>query len=459
MRRWIAMFAGVFAAGQVLVADEVESVIRFSNGDRMPGTLESLSPEVLVWKSPILDKPTPFLRPQVLDLSLVPEPHELNADHEATVTLMNGDTVRGQIASVTDEIVTLDTWYAGRMNLNRLMVSKVAIDGVSSYIYQGPNGMDGWIQSEEAEPAWSYARSAFRSDGAGGIAREDALPDECSVRFDVAWKGDSLDLTTILFSNDAHSAEPESGYELSMKRGGIYLRNSKTRQHIGSVRSQVLQEDVQATIEVKASRKTGRVCLYVNGEILDIWSDMDLGRGEFGKCLHFVSVSKQAVRISKIRIAEWDGVVHDTPKPRMGLARGIRFGVRELTAPKPVETSEGRMELANGDSIEGKVISIKDGRIEMETPLGEIKIPVARFRTLALIPVDLEEPIRRQGDVRARFGDGSSIVFRLNEVRDGTLIGDSQTFGTAAFRIGAFSQIEFNIYKRKFDGKRRGEIW
>ncbi len=58
MRRWIALFAGVFAAGQVLVADEVESVIRFSNGDRMPGTLESLSPEVLVWKSPILDKPT-----------------------------------------------------------------------------------------------------------------------------------------------------------------------------------------------------------------------------------------------------------------------------------------------------------------------------------------------------------------------------------------------------------------
>ena len=48
------------------------------------------------------------------------------------------------------------------------------------------------------------------------------------------------------------------------------------------------------------------------------------------------------------------------------------------------------MELANGDSLEGEVTSIQDGVITMKTPLGEVKLPVARLRTVALKKVDLE---------------------------------------------------------------------
>ena len=117
------------------------------------------------------------------------------------------------------------------------------------------------------------------------------------------------------------------------------------------------------------------------------------------------------------------------------------------------------MELANGDSLDGEVVSITDGVITVKTPLGEVKVPVARLRTVALKKVDLERCKRRNGDIRAWFTDGSSIVFRLDGVGDGTLTGSSQNFGTATFKIAAFNRIEFNIYDPDLEDKRAPGEW
>ena len=117
------------------------------------------------------------------------------------------------------------------------------------------------------------------------------------------------------------------------------------------------------------------------------------------------------------------------------------------------------MELANGDSLKGDVISVTDGMVAVKTPLGDVKLPVARIRTVALKKVDLERCIRRNGDIRAWFGDGNAIVFRLDGVGDGTLMGSSQNFGKSTFKTTAFSRIEFNIHDPDMDEKRAPEDW
>ena len=129
------------------------------------------------------------------------------AEHEATLKLTNGDTVCGQLASVTDETVALDTWFAGRMNFNRLMVTGVKIAGKATFVYRGPTGLEGWRQSGD-KPAWSYSRSAFRSNGTGSIARDELLPDECAITFDLAWKGDALGFKLNFFSDDPAIRRP-----------------------------------------------------------------------------------------------------------------------------------------------------------------------------------------------------------------------------------------------------------
>lgn len=462
MKRFLPfLMTGLIAAASA-PADEPESIVRFSNEDRLAGSLESLSSDLLVLKSPGLEKPVPFFLKNVIDLTLPAAPHEVKADHWAVVTLTNGDSIRGQLASVTSETVALDTWFAGRMNFNRLMVSGIKIEGAPTLVYQGPTGMDGWKQSD-GKPAWKYRNLAFVSNAAGGIARDGLLAEENSVAFDAAWKGDSFALKVLLFANDATGGE-RSGYELTFMRGSISVRNLKAENYIGNTHSQAMMENDKVRVEIRASRKTGKICLFVNGRILEVWTDPDVAKGGFGQALHFISQNTLPLRVSSIAVGPWDGVVDQMPEPRVGMMRqfglqGIQ-GMREEPKPPPREKPrDGRMELANGDSIEGEVNSIQDGVITLKSPLGDIRMPVARLRSVALAKADLERCKRRNGDIRAWFPDGSSVVFRLDAVGDGTLTGYSQNFGNATFKIAAFNRIEFNIYDPEMEDKRSAEDW
>jgi hypothetical protein len=433
-------------------ANTVESSVRFSNNDQLSGSMESLTTDRLLWKSPILEKPVPFLLKNVLDLTLVAEQPELPAKHEATVTLTNGDMVRGQLASVSDATVELDTWFAGRMKFNRLMIRDVRISERPDFIYRGPTGLDGWEQSGD-KPAWTYQNSGFRSTAAGSIARNMNLPDECSIAFDATWRG-SFGLKLVFFSDDLASDHPSTGYEMTIQTRSVYLRSCKTQKFLGHTPNAVtLQENEKARIEVRASVKSGKICLFVDGHIIDVWTDPDVVRNEMGSGIHFITQNESPVRISRIEVGAWDGEVDRLPVPQLlgGIRQFGNQGLMELddepepAAPKTKPNSE-RMELRNGDTIVGEVLSILDGMITVKTPFREVKLPVETLRSVALKPVDLERCKRENGDVRAWFPDGSSLVFRLEAVTADSLTGFSQNFGTTNFKIAAFNRIEFNIY-------------
>jgi hypothetical protein len=458
----LVIFAAAFTLAST--ADEVKSTVRFSNNDQLTGAVESLTTERLVWKSPILEKPAPFFLKDVLDLTLAAAPPEAVARHEAAVTLTRGDVIRGQLASVSDEAVELDTWFAGRMKFNRLNIADIKISERPDFIYQGPAGLDGWKQSGD-KPAWTYQNSHFRSVAAGSIARNVALPDECAIAFDAAWRG-SFSLKLVFFSDDLASDHPASGYEMTIQSRSLYLRSCKTQKFLGHTASAVtLQENEKAHIEVRVSLKSGKICLFLDGEIIDVWTDPDVVRSEMGRGIHFITQNESPVQISGIEVSAWDGEVDKLPNPQaMG---GLRqFGIQGLmetedgteSAPKK-ETNKRRVELRNGDSIEGEVVSINDGMITLKTPFRDVRLPVEALRSLALKPVDLETSKRENGDVRAWFADGSWIVFRLEGVGEGILTGYSQAFGSAVFKIAAFSRIEFNIYDPRFEDLRMTNRW
>ena len=452
----------ILLAMAAAAAGAPKSTVRFANNDVLTGSPESIAPDTLLWKSPLLEEPASFQLEKVLELSLPASAPDKPADHEAVVTLTNGDSIRGQLASVDDETVALDTWFAGRLKFRRVMVTGVKIEEKTDFLYRGPTGIDGWIQSKES-PAWIYERAAFRSSAAGSIARENLLSDECVISFDAAWKGDSIRMRVILFSDDAATDNPSAGYELSFQRGSVHLRNAKTQSFLGSAQSQALMENDRVRVEIRASLKSNRIALTINNRIVEVWNDPDARKAQLGKALHFISGSPLPLRISNIRVAPWDGVIDKMPEPQPGFGM-MRFGMpgmREKPAPPPVteKNKEERMELANGDTLTGEVTSIQDGSIAIKTPLGDISLPVSRLRTLALEPVEAERSIRRNGDVRAWFPDGSSIVFRLDDCGDGTLTGSSQNFGSATFNLAAFSRIEFNIYSRQYEEIRSEGEW
>jgi len=450
----------VFFASLVLAsAEEVKSTVRFSNNDRLSGSMESLSTERLVWKSPILEKPTPFFLKNVLDLTLPAEQPESKARHEASLTLTRGDLLRGQLVSATDEAVELDTWYAGRLKIPRAMVADIRITERPDFIYRGPTGLDGWKQSG-GKPAWTYQNYSFRSGAGGGIARNVNLPDECSIAFDAAWKG-SFWLKLVFFSDDLASDRPTTGYEMTFQQRSVQLRACKAQRFIGQTpNASALQENEKARIEVRASAKSGTICLFIDGHIIEKWTDPEAARNKVGPGVHFLAMNSSPLQISRIEVGEWDGEVDPLPDPQaLGGLPGLDSDEDEEPAAAVEKPTSGRMELRNGDSIAGEVVSIIDGMITVKTPFRDVKLPIETLRSVALKPVDRDESKRENGDVRGWFPDGSSVVFRLGGVSEGTLTGYSQNFGTAQFKIAAFSRIEFNIYDPDLEDVRMANGW
>jgi hypothetical protein len=457
MKVYLSALLPVLAILRASAADEPGASVRFANGDCLPGSLQSLTPERLIWNSPVLEKPTPFLLEKVLDLSLNATVPDVPARHEATVTLTNGDVIRGQLAGLPEGAVELDTWYAGRLRFNRLMVSDIRVAERPDFIYRGPTGTDGWKLSG-SRPAWVYQNSSFRSSTAGSIARSVDLPDECSISFDIEWRN-ALFLKVAFFSDNLSTDRPSSGYELTFQRRSLYLRNCKTQLTIGNAASAAsLQENEKARIEIRSSLRSGKTCVLVDDEIIEVWTDTEVGKMKPGRGIHFISQNDSPMRVSRIEVAEWDGHVDKLPEqPVPGFPR---FGRGEPEEKKQEERpKEGRMELRNGDSITGEVTGIEDGRILVKTPFRDVHLPLEALRSLNLKPVDLERCKRENGDVRAWMPDGSSLVFRLEGVGEGTLSGSSQNFGSATFRSSAFSRIEFNIYEPDLEDARISNNW
>lgn len=440
-------------------AEESVSTVRFSNKDRLTGTIESLSPETLVWKSPILEKPTPFFLKDVLDLTLPPEVPQVPARHEASVTLTNGDVLKGQLASVGDGIIGLDTWFAGRLELNRLMVSDIRINQLPDLIYRGPTGLEDWKQTGDKD-GWTYQKEGFQSSSPSSIERNMKLPDECSISFDIAWRG-SLALDLGFFSKDAVVANPTDGYVLTIRNRYLSLRNNSDQTAPGeSATSEALQENEKARIEVRASLKTGKVCVFVDGEIINVWTDPDVSKLNVGRGVRFTAPTKAPLRISRIEVSGWDGEVDKVPEPKN--EHDMMDEDEDAPAeehPSAEKPAPGRMELRNGDSLDGQVQSIEGDMISIKTPFRDVKLPIEILRTISLKPAELERCKREYGDVRGWFPDGTSVVFRLDDVKPGILSGSSQNFGRADFKTAAFNRIEFNIYNTEYEEIRAAEKW
>jgi len=449
------------ASTGILVANTEESATMcFTNNDQITGQLESITTDALIWTSPVLAEPATFSTDEVLNLNLPAKAQATNSKHVAVITLKNrdmrnADVARGELSSITEDAIVIDTWYAGLMSFKRSMVASVRIESPSQFHYQGPTGPEGWVQSE-TPPAWKYHRSAFISNNTGSIARANALPDECSVSFDVEWR-DSLNLKVLLFPNDPKVQSPPSGYEMSFQRSSIYLRSGTTRRYIGNAHSSDLAQNEMAHIELRSSKKTGKTALFINKSLLEVFSDPELEVSVFGDCLHFVASQSKPMRISNIKITPWDGKIDQQPRSHM------RDNGLEKTTPATPKTEpavdSNRMMLANGDSIIGEALTIKDGNITLKAELGEFNVPVERFSELALTGLGREESKKYNGDIRATFPDGSSLVFRIEAIHDNMIDGYSQNFGSAKFNIASISRIDFNLYEPKFEDLRKANDW
>lgn len=450
-------------ASPALADDSSDGVIRFANQNQLAGTLDSLGPERLMWNSSQLEHPSPFFVNQVLDITLPVELPELDADHDAILNLTNGDILHGQLSSVTDQTIELDTWYGGKLTIKRPMVASLKITGRPKFYYRGPDSLEDWEQTTQGDhKAWQYANRSFRSNASGGIGRDLRLPDQCRISFDLAWRS-SLRLRLLVFSDNAATDSPQNAYELAWQRRYAYMRKRTSANNrgdspiLGQAHVPESGQNEKAHVDLYCDRVKGLFNFVVDGRSIALWNDPDPKQALAGGGLHFVAEDSSPLRISHLEVSGWDGMVENPPEDEDLNSQEQR----ELEAKAEAEAEKvgGLMKLRNGDSLAGDVLAIRDGVMKVKTSFGEINLPVSRLRTIALKPSEYDEAKWNRGDIRGWLPDGGRVTFRLDQTAGKTLSGFSQNFGNATFKADAFNRLEFNIYNSEFESQRSNPEW
>ncbi|QTN34006.1 hypothetical protein HZ994_17335 [Akkermansiaceae bacterium] len=450
-----------------------DAVVRFSNGDQLTGEVLSITGDRLSIKSQVLDGDAEFDTGNIIDLSMADGgalAPDAGATHRAVLEMTNGDRIEGRLAGLGDEEIKIATPYAGELTIRRVNVQSIDISRVSDSHYRGPNSLEEW-QAGKQNGSWQFKAGALHSSSPGAIAREIEFPEECVIGFDASWRG-SFRPKIIFFSDDTSTSDPKVGYEMVFQGNSVHVKKSGSNNWLGhSTNAAKLRENEKARIEIKASKKTGKILLYVDGEIADLWQDADFAGTKFGMGLHIVAQDSSPLRISNITVTGWDGYHEEVPERQMGFQGRVFRGGMEmrlgLGGEDPGEEEEdsseklpdGRMLLVNGDSIEGEVLKVEGEDITVKTPFTEVTFPIARLKNIALKKADMETVKLYAADVRATFADGSRLVFRFDGVDGDNIIGFSQHFGQARFSRDAFRRIEFNIHNRAMDSMRQGDGW
>lgn len=442
----------------LLAADEPRQFIRFANKDRIAGAPSAIAKDRILWSSPELARPAEFKLDQVIDLFREVGPVAGEGGlHTAEVTLTNGDVLHGKLSGVNDTTIELDTAFAGRLLLRRAMVSTVNIIQLPKVLFRGPESIDGWTLSQKT---WSFVNGSLRSEGAGSVAREIAVPDRCRIAFNLAWHP-PLRFRFIAFSSQLDTENPTDGCQFVCRQRWINIGRRDPAQQgipnpIGNANVPELGDHDKARFEIFFDRKTGVVWLKIDGRSIDFWTDPGGKPEKPGNGFHFISEDSQPLKVSHIEVSDWDGVV-DHPKDE---DNGLEEEEEEDPDAKPKEPEAppaNRMLLRNGDSIAGEVLSIHDGVMRVKTPFSELDLPVSRLKNLTLKAAAYEEAKLMNGDVRAWLPEGGHVTFRLDGEEGGTLTGFSQNFGSAKFRLETFKRLEFNLYNTGFDALRAEE--
>lgn len=447
-------------------ADETE--IRCIDGSRIRGSLLGIGPDRVLFGADFLASPVPLRLDKVLDLSLPIQRGESQGDHVAVLTLSNGDVLRGTLANLSDSEVSLDTWYAGPLKFRRAMVDTLEIEDRPELLYSGPSGLDGWTQQDPA--TWTFDQGSLRSATPGSIARSLKLPAKTRFAFDLAWRS-SPRFRFMFFTDDISSDHPASSYELICQGRYVQLhkhwsdgkRSSNVTLGDFANVSELMNKE-KCRFEILADRKAGSIRLLVNGRIIKDWNDPDPNTGKPGGGIHFNLQEATQLRISRIEVSTWDGILEGDAPVQDGDFMEEDDEPRPAPEPQP---DPNRIRLRNNDQIAGEMLGIEAGKVKLKTPFGEIKLPVSRLRTFTIHSDDERKnwdlyqiPKRYNGDIRAWFTDGGSVTFRLTGVEDGKLRGSAQPFGDAAFDLKAFSRIEFNLYDPALEASRSAaENW
>jgi hypothetical protein len=397
------------AIGASADAAPQQDTLSFLNKDQLHGYLLAIDADgSLHWQSPEARDPIVFKNGEVSQIKLDSHQHAATIS-EARIVLTNGDILPGNIVSLDDKTLALDT-----------------LSDAANIQYAGPTSLDGWIAGRMGNSgSWSYKDGTLIGASYGTIGRDVKLPDMSSLSFDLSMQGNQQ-IGIGIYAD--HPDNTGNCYMLQLSSGFAelqrYSRNTGSTV-IGNAQMQNAIRHDRTHVELRSSKDKKSIWLLLDGKMMKQWTDpADFSGG--GGSIIFAAQPGSIVRISAIKVSSWNGKFDESASPTG-------------------KTGSDSVQLANDDKVTGHLESIQDGKAKFSSDYAELTIPLERIEYLDLANTGSGQAKSASTNVKAWLPDGGNITMQLTQWAAKTCTGSSPNFGTATFSPDAFTRIEFNL--------------
>lgn len=448
----VALASGLFCAGAMRAdttnssaATTAKHALLFGDGDILFGNLESLSSnKTVTWRRGDVAQPIEFSGTNLLEIQFPPvKSTKLSATNGCRVQLRNGDSLEGKLLQLDSEKIILETSFAGKMTFPRQVADMIEpLPPEREPVFAGPTGLEGWTLGKVNALAvgesgnWSYTNGAFYATRAASIARDVKLPDVARIEFDLAWKG-VLQSAIALYTSymqpvnlQTKDTDPDFGAFYSLQINSFVstlmpVRKNEPLKYMGQIPVPAFSQKNHAHVEILASKPKRSIAFFVDGSLVKEWVDTEDFAGS-GTGMRFVHQGQGAVKLSHLRIAEWNGKM-------------------ESKATNLPPFKEDLAKLLNGDKVSGTLESFRDGKLSFKTENGKLAIPFERVSESFFASKTNNTMAENAENVRAFFPGGGSVTFRVERWDAHGVVATSPNFGRATFAPGTFERAELNL--------------
>lgn len=278
---------------------------------RENGTIELQSPHA---PQPLLLKPGAL---QQITFSGNPA---ASATPQALVRLTNGDTLPVSIESLNDRTLVATSPDAGRLEIPRALIEALR-PGVppASMIYSGPTP-DGWKSPKNLENSWKFENGKFKASGPAEMSRNLSLPARFTLRLKLKW--DSSPNFQLHFADPLlPKGSPADRYLLRFSGAGIDLKRESTTGKrytdlavLNRLPSQFPESEL--LMEVRADLTAQTFQIFLNGEPEGTFPD-PVAPGPTGTGMSVVSTIEEgdAMEILSIHLLAGNDAPAAAPTP------------------------------------------------------------------------------------------------------------------------------------------------
>jgi hypothetical protein len=172
----------------------------------------------------------------------------------------------------------------------------------------------------------------------------------------------------------------------------------------------------------------------MDGKMVKKWTHTSAPLGDKGKGIMFVSQNTSMMRISKMRVTQWDGQI---PK-------GNAFANAGDETMDVIGTSTGK--------VKGELKGLRGGKVNFDATesVGSVlDVSLEKINFISFAGAKLEKRKLEIGDVRAIFSTGGEFIFRLDHWTADRVTGMSPSIGRVDFDPAVFSSLQLNLNKKR----------